>query len=306
MVTTMVKRQFIHIILTGTLVSAIFGQATDPGTYSDIFVLDLGIVIEPATGDESYSRLVKSTSDEVKLKIKKVESGSVYMAASKEMLSALQRIQTRMDELEISFQNEIHSLKDENAELRGMLAEYTRPPLQKPSRPRLDIPALEEDLAILNEVKTTSEMPTMKTVPKMKAPKKTEKKSQKPAFSPSTYMAGVMAYQKEDYSTAVQQFLQLDLSKTDIHTATNILYWIADAHQQMGDYQTAINVLDQLLRIPKSDRTDDALIQKGLLYRKTGQEELALESFYTVVNDYPDSDYIRLAQLELKKAELIP
>jgi len=48
------------------------------------------------------------------------------------------------------------------------------------------------------------------------------------------------------------------------------------------------------------------LIQKGLLYRKTGQENLALETFSMVVNQFPESDYLRLAQLELKKAELIP
>lgn len=292
------------IILLGADIS--FAQEATPATTSDIFFLDLGIVIEPASGNETYSRLVANTSDEVKLKIKKVESGSVYMAASKEMLAALQRIQTRMDELEVSFRSEIHSLKDENSELRGMLAEFTRPPLTKPSRPGIDITAVEEDLAMLNEVTTFKETPTMKTVPKMKEPKMIKVVVKKPAFSTAVYMAGVIAYQKEDYKEAVRQFMTLDLSKTDISMAANILYWIADAHQQMGHYTTAINILDQLLRIPKSDRSDDALIQKGLLYRKTGQEELALEAFYTVVNQYPESDYLRLAQLELKKAELMP
>ncbi len=284
----------------------IVAQQETPVSTADIFFLDLGIVIEPTTGNEKYSRLVENTSDEIKLKIKKVESGSVYMAASKEMLTALQRIQTRMDELETTFQNEIHSLKDENKELRGMLAEYTRPPLQEPSRPSIDIASVEEDLTILNEVTTKSETPMMKTVPKMEAPKQKKEATKKPAFSAAVYMNGVMAYQKEDYQEAIHQFMDLDLSKTDRTTASNILYWIADAHQQLGDYQTAIGILDQLLRIPKSDRTDDALIQKGLLYRKTGQENLALETFSMVVNQFPESDYLRLAQLELKKAELIP
>jgi len=280
-------------------------DAVSPTT-ADIFFLDLGIVIEPSTGNESYSRFVQNTSDEVKIRIKKAESGSVYMAASKEMLAALQRIQTRMEELEVSFQSEIHSLKDENHELRGILADYHRPPIQQPSRPKIDISSVEEDLAILKEVTTFDKTPPMKTVPKMKEPEKAKATIIKPAFSSSDYMAGVMAYQKEDYKEAIRQFLNLDLSKTDIPTAANILYWVADAHQQLGDYVTAITILDQLLRIPKSERTDDALIQKGLLYRKTGREDLALETFSTVVNQYPDSDYLRLAKLELKKAELIP
>ncbi len=297
----------IPFLVIVSLTMPLKGQASSDPATADIFFLDLGIVIEPTTGNERYSRLVKPTSDEVKIRVKKVESGSVYMAASKEMLAALRRIQERMDDLDSSFQSEINSLKNENRELRGMLAEYVRPPLQQPARPHVDLADLEEDMEMLQEMAAVSDLPQMKTLPTMSPPPK--KKSQRPApltFSPSLYMAGVMAYQKEDYESAIRNFLKLDLSHTDIATAANVLYWLADAYQQQGNYQVAIDVLDQLLRIEKSERTDDALIQKGLLYRKTGQEDLALDAFMTVVKQYPDSDYLRLAQLEIKKAELIP
>ncbi|MFQ6603921.1 MAG: tol-pal system YbgF family protein [Fidelibacterota bacterium] len=285
------------------------GQSNPEPSTADIFFLDLGIVIEPTTGNEQYSRFVKTTSDEVKLRVKKVESGSVYMAASKEMLAALQRIQARMDDLDSSFKSEINSLKSENQELRGMLAEYVRPPLQRPSRPQVDLADLEEDIEILQEIDDITDLPEMRTVPTMSSPPPPKQKPVRQVpltFSPSLYMAGVMAYQKEDYESAIKNFLKLDLSHTDIATAANVLYWLADAYQQQGNYQVAIDVLDQLLRIESSDRIDDALVQKGLLYRKTGQENLALDAFLTVVRDYPDSDYLRLAQLEIKKAELIP
>ena len=48
---------------------------------SEIFFLDLGIVIEPSKGSESYSRLVNKPSKEISFKIKKVESGSVSMTS---------------------------------------------------------------------------------------------------------------------------------------------------------------------------------------------------------------------------------
>ena len=62
---------------------------------SEIFFLDLGIVIEPSKGSESYNRLVAKPSKEVSFKIKKVESGSVYMASSNELLATLDRINER-------------------------------------------------------------------------------------------------------------------------------------------------------------------------------------------------------------------
>ena len=74
---------------------------------SEIFFLDLGIAIEPEQGNEQYSRSIAKTSKERSFKIKKVESGSVYMASSKELLSTLNRINDRISELESSFQTDI-------------------------------------------------------------------------------------------------------------------------------------------------------------------------------------------------------
>ena len=47
---------------------------------SEIFFLDLGIAIEPEQGNEKYSRSIAKTSKERSFKIKKVESGSVYLS----------------------------------------------------------------------------------------------------------------------------------------------------------------------------------------------------------------------------------
>ena len=84
---------------------------------SEIFFLDLGIVIEPAKGNESYSRVVDKPSEEVSFKIKKVESGSLLMASSKELLSTLDRVTNRLDKLEKSFQSEMEIMHKKNTEL---------------------------------------------------------------------------------------------------------------------------------------------------------------------------------------------
>ena len=84
-------------------------------------------------------------------------------------------------------------------------------------------------------------------------------------------------------------------------TAENILYWMADAYQQSADYENALMLLNKIA-ISGNLRMDDALVKKGLLHRKRGEEQLAIAAFENVVNGHPDSEYIRLAQMELKKS----
>ena len=50
-----------------------------------------------------------------------------------------------------------------------------------------------------------------------------------------------------------------------------------------------------------SSRIDDALIQMGLLHKKMGQADLAEAAFEDVLEYHPDSEYVRLAQMELNK-----
>jgi len=260
-------------------------QETTP--LSEIFFLDLGIVIEPSKGSETYSRLVQQPSQEVSFKIKKVESGSIYMASSKELLSTLNRINTRIERLESSFQTEMAALKQENVKLRHTLAEIQQSPknINRPKDIVLEEPTRETEP--LNEI--VENLPLIKSMAKPVA-----------VFNHSTYMTGVFAYQREDYHVALNKFSELHLDDAPKKTAENILYWMADAYQQTGQYDKSLLLLNTITATGVL-RIDDALVQKGLLHRKMGDENLAMIAFSDVVSQHPNSEYLRLAQLELKK-----
>ena len=211
---------------------------------SEIFFLDLGIVIEPEKGNEQYSRSIAKTSKERSFKIKKVESGSVYMASSKELLSTLNRINERISELESSFLIELGSLRQENQELRHTMASITT----------------------------------------------------------SAQQMAELSFETEDYKMALNYFTSVNIELAPKQTAENILYWMADAYQQSADYENALMLLNKIA-ISGSLRMDDALVKKGLLHRKRGEEQLAIAAFENVVSDHPDSEYVRLAQMELNKSE---
>jgi TolA-binding protein len=117
-------------------------------------------------------------------------------------------------------------------------------------------------------------------------------------------MSGVFAYQREDYKIALKKFSSLALKDAPEKTADNILYWMADSYQQDKQYIKALELLNQITS-NGGLRIDDALIQKGLLHRKMGNETQALTAFTNVVSNYPKSEYLRLAQLELKKSDSV-
>ena len=244
---------------------------------SEIFFLDLGIVIEPEKGNESYSRLVSKPSEEVTFKIKKVESGSVFMSSSKELLATLDRINDRISKLEESFQTELGYLRDENKSLRESLASISLP-------------------------RENQLQPVISIQPPLKSFISQKENKPAPKFDKSAYMSGVFAYQKEDYKMALTYFTSVNINLAPEKTAENILYWMADAYQQSADYETALSLLNQITETGKR-RIDDALVQKGLLHRKMGQEDLAIAAFQDVVSLYPESEYLRLAQMELKKSD---
>ena len=269
-----IKSQIFKGLLSFLFIISASAQETP---LSEIFFLDLGIVIEPEKGNESYSRLVSKPSEEVAFKIKKVESGSVFMSSSKELLATLDRINDRISKLEESFQTELGYLRDENKSLRQSLASISLPRGNQ----------LQPVISIQTPLKSFISQKENKPVPQ---------------FDKSAYMSGVFAYQKEDYKMALTYFTSVNINLAPEKTAENILYWMADAYQQSADYETALSLLNQITETGKR-RIDDALVQKGLLHRKMGQEDLAIAAFQDVVSLYPESEYLRLAQMELKKSD---
>jgi len=122
-------------------------------------------------------------------------------------------------------------------------------------------------------------------------------------FNQKIYTKGAIAYQKEDYKKCLEHFSALTLSRAKPKTRSNVLYWMGDAHQQIGDYANALIVLDLLLEDKSSKQKDDALAQKGLIYQKTGKTDLAKDTFSLLIHKYPKSEYVTLATLELNKSK---
>ena len=287
------RRGLLILGITMLLVFPLNGQQQTTTALSEIFLLDLGIVIEPSTGEESYNRRVESPSKEVNIRIKQIKSGTVYSVATQELLTAIERINTRISALEKSFHSELIALKYENKELQQLLAS-ARPVLEKPNLPYISFTTVEPQ--IIDDAHPV-DLPIVKSIVVIPP-------DPYYGFDNKKYLKGMYAYQCENFSKALKCFDNLDLKTADMKTIENVLYWTADAYLHVHDYDQALATLDELLEYPKSDMADDALVKKGLLYKELGNMDLAMNSFKKVVVGHPDSEYSRLAALEIKRGEL--
>ena len=294
----MARNRKVNYLFFFYFLSIITAQST--ASISEVFFLDLGIVIEPSVGNESYNRIVESPTEEIAFQIKKAQSGSVYMAASSEMLASLDRINDRITLLEKSFEQKISGLQDENKILKDMMmdinighTEVTINPEQSMAENPVEL--LTESNEDLKPVDLESKTPLVSETVELPVI---------PSFNQQDYMAGVFAYQREDFPMALDYFSNLVLDKSTKDIINNVLYWMADSYQQIGDFNNALISLEKILTDPDSDHLDDALIKKGLLHRKLGQTEESLIVFNQLVNNFPRSEYAKLARMEIKRAEI--
>ena len=298
----MARNRKVNYLFFVYLLSIITAQST--ATISEVFFLDLGIVIEPSVGNESYNRIVESPTEEVAIQIKKAQSGSVYMAASSEMLASLDRINDRITLLEKSFEQKIGGLQVEKKILKDMMMEINIGHTGVTMSPEESM--VENPVELLTASKEGSKLVDLKS----KTPLVSEtieipiSAPVIPSFNQQDYMAGVFAYQREDFPMALDYFSNLVLDKSTKDIINNVLYWMADSYQQIGDFNNALISLEKILIDPDSDHLDDALIKKGLLHRKLGQKEESLIVFNQLVNNFPKSEYAKLARMEIKRAEI--
>lgn len=306
----------------GLIFSVLSGQQTTSSRSAnpDGFFLDLGVVIEPATGKEKVDRYIKAPPEEVSFFVDKQPSGSVFMATTKELHETLQRIHARIGGLETSLHDEVTDLKEENFRRMNERITLLESALgHQMTTLRVENSELREMISDLlaQEAPVSAEAlspPTEEAeappVPGIMLEDFTEIEPEQDArpvgyliqpFNKMIYMNGVLAYQRGDYGAAVGHFEKLSLVEVDEITAGNILYWLAECHFRLTNYQEALHLLDRVDSLFSSDKRDDAMALSGMVYREIGQENEAQQAFGEIIDLFPDSEYFRLAQMELRK-----
>ena len=84
-------------------------------------------------------------------------------------------------------------------------------------------------------------------------------------------------------------------------TTGNILYWLAECHFRLRNYAAALRLLDKVDILFESDKRDDAMALMGMVHREMGNNSEAEQAFAEIIDLFPESEFLRLAQMELRK-----
>ncbi len=311
---------FVNSLVLIMVMGVVFAQQSSVSAYdesqADAFFLDLGVVIEPVTGNEKISRLIEKSPEEISFVVDKKPSGSIYMASTKELHSTLKSINQKIDGLEIRLQNEMGQLEEknylrmnerisllekalgsqmislqaENKELRNLLSDFLSQEIIHNAENTLVDKALPVPGIVLDDY-----------VELMPEKDMHNSDTSNNSFNKMTYMNGVLAYQRKDFSIAIEHFTKLGLSDLDDVTAGNILYWLAESYFRQNSFKVALRHLEKVDILFESDKRDDAMALSGMVYRAMGDNIQAQQAFAEIIDSFPDSEYLRLAQMELRK-----
>ncbi len=112
----------------------------------------------------------------------------------------------------------------------------------------------------------------------------------------SRYQSALNEFNARNYQQALNIFNELILSDPNNLLSDNCQYWIGECYYGMVNYNQAITEFEKVFSFPNSNKSDDAQLKLGLCYLKLGDKQQARAEFDRLISNYPDSEYVSLAQ----------
>ena len=114
------------------------------------------------------------------------------------------------------------------------------------------------------------------------------------------YQKSLQNFKLGEYDRAIQTLEDLRFRFPNHPLASNCSYWIGECYHARGQYQEAITEFESVFNYAKSYKYDDALLMKGLCYSRLGDKNLANTNFQSLLDKYPNSEYVSRAKNLMK------
>jgi tetratricopeptide (TPR) repeat protein len=267
----------------------------------DTFFLDMGVVIQ---SENKGIALPDFSSPTPRLKsnniVKTIESSSVYMATTSDMISSLDRITSQVTDIEKDFESKLDMLEIENFNLRNQITGLKK---------RLNAEILDASLIDVNLEKPQKES----SLPYENITKNLEmnevvahsndiltKRSVLQRFDFDIFTEGVIHYNNEKYYDCISSLSVLPVDDNSNKNASKTLFLLADSYENMGRYKQALNHLDRLSLANDDEYSDLILFKKGIIYRNIGMMIEAQKAFQELVESFPKSEFKIFAEEEIQ------
>jgi tol-pal system protein YbgF len=117
----------------------------------------------------------------------------------------------------------------------------------------------------------------------------------------SRYQYALNQFNARNYQEALSIFSELLSQDANNSLSDNCQYWIGESYYGLGDYNQAISAFEKVFSFPNSNKSDDAQLKLGISYLKLGDRQQARAEFERLLANYPDSEYVGLAQRYLSR-----
>jgi len=117
----------------------------------------------------------------------------------------------------------------------------------------------------------------------------------------SRYDEALSLFHSHNYQDAIESFESLLAAQNNHSLADNSQYWIGECHYALGQYKKAIIDFEKVFTFPKSNKLDAAQFKLGLCQLRLGDKSKAREEFQRLVDQYPNSEYLRQAQKHIQE-----
>jgi tol-pal system protein YbgF len=210
----------------------------------------------------------------------------------------------RLDTLskaQIDLVNQIQSLRDENARLRGQVETLTY---------ELDAAKKRQQDFYIDLDGRLRKLETQAAAPNDATPGSSDTSSgdaeKKPASDPAAetrdYEAALNLFKANKIKDAAAAFEAFGSAYPDSTLAPNAQYWLGNAHYALRDCKKSIEAHRVVVsKWPQNPKAPDSLINIATCQQELGDAKGAKQSLETVLAKYPDSTAASTAKQRLKK-----
>jgi len=113
------------------------------------------------------------------------------------------------------------------------------------------------------------------------------------------YIESLGAYQNGDMENSLDGFKYLLTIQSNYDLLDNCQYWIGEIYFKMKKYHSAIIEFGKVFDYINSNKHDDSLYKLSKCYINLNNDKQANFELNKLINNYPNSEYVKKAQLIL-------
>ena len=113
------------------------------------------------------------------------------------------------------------------------------------------------------------------------------------------YIDALGLYHSGDFNESLEIFEFLLQFDSNLDLLDNCQYWVGQIYFKKNNYETAIKEFKKVLKYKNSNKHDDAIYKLSKCYFHLDDSEKADYELNKLVNNYPDSEYVKKAKLIL-------